>query len=181
MLDWICVHLLEKSFERVKQLQSEGQSTFDVRNNSQVFHAINLAIAYGQRAIFNAFFSHIQALDPSPERDVLTKLLALYGSNLILKNYLGIMYEGGFVQSGINAGELLQSEILRVLPQLKNEAISLIDAIAPPDFIVDSPLGMSDGRVYDHLKSVIYQTPDTFDRPDWWRDLVDRDYLKSKL
>lgn len=176
MLDWICVYLLEKSFERVQQLQKQGQSSFDVRNNSQVFHAINLAQAYGQRAIFNTFVGHVLTIQPSPERDVLTKLLSLYGSNLILKNYLGIMYEGGFVQSGFNAAELLQSGILNVLPQLKNEAISLIDAIAPPDFIVNSPLGMSDGRIYDHLKSVIYQTSDTFHRPNWWKDIV-----KSKL
>ncbi len=31
--------------------------------------------------------------------------------------------------------------------QLKNEALSLIDAIAPPDHILRSPLGQSDGKV----------------------------------
>lgn len=181
MLDWICVYLLEKSFERVEHLKKQGQSAFDVRNNSQVFHSINLAKAYGQRAIFNTFYNHVLTLQASPERNVLTQLLSLYGSNLILTNYLGIMYEGGFVQSGTNAGELLESGILVILPQLKNEAVSLIDAIAPPDFIVNSPLGMADGRIYDHLKSIIYQTSETFERPTWWKDIVDRDYLKAKL
>lgn len=171
---------MDKSFERVQKLQTSGQSSFDVRNNSQVFNAINLALAYGQRSIFNAFFQHIQALESSPEKDVLTKVLSLYGANLIIKNYVGVMYEGGFVQD-INAGELLQSGILNILPELKGEAISLVDAIAPPDFIVDSPLGKADGKIYDHLKSVIYQTPDTFDRPTWWRDMVNRDYIKSKI
>lgn len=179
-LDWICVDLLEKSFERVQQLKSSGQSSFDVRNNSQVFYAINLAIAYGQRSIFSAFYEKVQAVEPSHEKDVLTKLLSLYGANLIVKNYLGKMYEGGFVQ-GINAGELLQNGILEILPALKKEAISLVDAISPPDFIIDSPLGKADGRIYDHLKSVIYQTPGTFERPTWWRDMVHRDYIKPKL
>jgi acyl-CoA oxidase len=178
--NWICVYLLDKSFERVQQLQSSGQSSFDVRNNSQVFNAINLAIAYGQRNIFNAFFQHIYVLETSAEKEVLTKLLSLYGANLIVKNYVGVMYEGGFVQ-GINAGELLEIGILNLLPELKKEAISLIDAIAPPDFIVDSPLGKADGRVYDHLKSVIYQTPETFERPTWWRDMVHRDFIKAKM
>lgn len=181
MLNWICVHLLERSGERVKQLQSMNQSAFDTRNNSQVFYAINLSIAYGQRAIFNAFYQSVQATPQSPEKDALSLLLSLYGANLILKNYIGVMYEGGFVQSGVNAGELLQAGILELLPVLKKEAISLVDAIAPPDFIVDSPLGMSDGRIYDHLKSIIFQTPKTFERPNWWQDIVHRDYIKPKL
>lgn len=180
--NWICVFLLDKSFERVKQLKANGQSQFDVRNNSQVFHAINLAIAYGHRSIFSAFYQHIQTVEQSPEKDVLMKLLSLYGANLIVKNYLGLLYEGGYMQTGVNAGELLQSGILNILPVLKKEAISLVDAIAPPDFIVDSPLGKSDGRIYEHLKAVIYQTPETFTRPQWWKDMMHRDeYIKSKM
>lgn len=181
MFNWICVQLLEKTSDKVQQLQSSGQSTFDIRNNSQVFYSINLAIAYGQRSIFFAFYQHVQSLETSPEKNVLTKLLSLYGSNLILKNHLGLMYEGGFIQSGINSGELLQNGILSILSELKNEAVSLVDAIAPPDFIINSPLGLRDGRIYDHLKAFIYQTPETFDRVSWWRDVVDRDYIKPKL
>lgn len=180
-LDWICVYLLEKCFERVQQLQSSGQTQFDVRNNSQVFYAIPLATAYGQRSVFNAFFQHVQKLDASPEKEVLLKLVSLYGANLIVKNYQGAIYGGNFVDSGFNATELLQNGILEILPVLKKEAISLVDAIAPPDFIINSPLGMSDGKIYDHLKSVIYQTPGTFERPTWWRDMVERDYIKPKL
>lgn len=46
--DWICVYLLEKTAKRIEELQSTGMSTFDVRNDSQAFYAINLAIVYGQ-------------------------------------------------------------------------------------------------------------------------------------
>lgn len=109
------------------------------------------------------------------------KLLSLFGANLIVKNYLGLIYEGGFVQGNINVGDILRSGILNILPELSKEAVSLVDAIAPPDFILNSPLGMADGRVYDHLKSVIYQTPGTFERPTWWKDMVQRDYIKSKI
>lgn len=146
-----------------------------------MFNAINLSIAYGHRAIFNAFFQHVTSVKPSAEKEVLLRLLSLYGANVIVKNYIGVLYEGGFVQPGVCAGELLQAGILSLLPELKKEAISLVDAIAPPDFIIDSPLGHADGRVYDHLKSVIYQTPDTFTRADWWKEMVGSDYVKPKL
>ena len=31
--------------------------------------------------------------------------------------------------------------------QLKNEAVALVDALAPPDFILNSPIGHSNGKV----------------------------------
>ncbi|CRL08031.1 CLUMA_CG020967, isoform A [Clunio marinus] len=182
IFNWICVHLLERTYDKVKQLQASGQSQFDIRNNSQVFYAINLAKAYGHRSLFEVFYQKVQSLTPSPERDVLSKLLSLYGANVIVNNYIGTLYEGSFVEMGLNVCEILQSGILGILPILKLEAVTLVDAIAPPDFIINSPLGMSDGRIYDHLKSVIYQTPGTFERPEWWKDISYRDYIvKSNL
>ncbi|XP_070504426.1 peroxisomal acyl-coenzyme A oxidase 3-like [Chironomus tepperi] len=182
--NWICAYLLEKTFKRVQSLQQSGQSNFDVRNNTQTFHANNLAIAYGQRQAIAAFLAEIQKLSPecTAERDVLTKLLSLFAANLISTKYIGILYEGGFVTSnGPNVNDLLQTGILGLLTDLKNEAVSLVDSIAPPDFIINSPLGMSDGNVYKHLESFMYQTPDTFTRPSWWKDCVYKDFLTSKL
>jgi acyl-CoA oxidase len=182
--DWICAYLLEKTFNRVKSLQQSGQSSFDVRNNSQTFHANALAIAYGQRQVIAAFLAEIQKLSPenAAEREVLIKLVSLFAANLISTKYIGVLYEGGFVTSnGPNVNDLLQSGILELLTDLKNEAVSLVDSIAPPDFILNSPLGMSDGNVYKHLESFMYQTPDTFTRASWWKDCVYKDFLTSKL
>lgn len=182
--NWICAYLIEKTFNRVKSLQQSGQSSFDVRNNSQTFHANNLAIAYGQRQVIAVFLAEIQKLSPesSAEREVLTKLLSLFAANLISTKYIGILYEGGFVASnGPNVNDLLQTGILGLLTDLKNDAVSLVDSIAPPDFILNSPLGMSDGNVYKHLESFMYQTPDTFTRASWWKDCVYKDFLPSKL
>lgn len=120
-------------------------------------------------------------MNHSPEKNVLVRLLSLFGASLIVKNYLGILYDGGYIAEGINAGDLYQTGILKLLSAVKNDSISLIDAIAPSDFIVNSPLGMSDGKVYEHLKSILYQTPEAFERPKWWQDIVRRDYLKGKM
>lgn len=167
--------MLEKTFNRTKALQNQSQ--FEVKNNSQVFHANALATAYAHRQIFAASYYEIKKLESSAEQRVLEKLLSLYGANLIATKYLAILYEGKFVEN-VNAGELLQSGILELLPILKNEAVALVDSIAPPDFIINSPLGMSDGKVYQHLEAFMYQTPDTFTRPSWWRQIVD---FKAKL
>jgi acyl-CoA oxidase len=180
-LNWICSYLLEKTYTRVKSLQQQGHSQFDTRNNSQVFNAINLSLAYGYRQTFAIFFNEVQRLPMSPEKDVLSKLLSLFGANLIVTKYIGTLYEGGYVDAGVNVTDLLQTGILELLPSLKDEAIALVDAIAHPDFIINSPLGMSDGNIYKHLESYIYQTNDTFTRPSWWKEVVHEDFLQSKL
>lgn len=79
--------------------------------------------------------------------------------------------------------EILKSVILDILPILKNDAIPLVDAIAPNDFVLNSPLGMSDGQVYKHLQSVLWQTSSTFERPKWWQAVTHwkKDLDKSKL
>lgn len=79
--------------------------------------------------------------------------------------------------------ELLKAGILELLPIVKDDAIPLVDAIAPNDFVLNSPLGMSDGQVYKHLQSTLYQTSSTFERPKWWQLVTHwrNDFDKSKL
>lgn len=85
--------------------------------------------------------------------------------------------------SGNEPAELIKHGVLELLKQLKNDAISIVDAIAPTDFVLNSPLGMSDGEVYKHLQSVLWQTPGTFERPEWWQIITHwkNDLKQSKL
>lgn len=85
--------------------------------------------------------------------------------------------------TGSEPAEFIKYGILDLLKELKNDAISVVDAIAPNDFILNSPLGMSDGEVYKHLQSVLWQTPGTFERPEWWQTVTHwkNDPQQSKL
>lgn len=77
---------------------------------------------------------------------------------------------------------LYKHGVLNILTKLKDDAIALVDAIAPTDFVMDSPLGMSDGKVYQHLQSKLFQSPEVFERPQWWKDsLFWQNYVKAKL
>ena len=100
---------------------------------------------FQQRTIYYVFHRFVNDLPPSHEKNVLAQLLSFYGADLVTK-YIGIYYQGGYFQNKAHA-ELYHDGILALLPVLKHEAISLIDAIAPTDFILNSPLGMSDGNV----------------------------------
>lgn len=85
--------------------------------------------------------------------------------------------------TGNEPAESIKYGVLNLLKELKNDAISIVDAIAPNDFILNSPLGMSDGEVYKHLQSVLWQTAGTFERPEWWQIVTHwkNDLKQSKL
>ena len=52
----------------------------------------------------------------------------------------------------------------------QRNAVALIDAIAPPDAILFSPLGRADGEVYKHLYQTIATHPGCFERAKWWHE-----------
>lgn len=148
-LNWLMAYQLDVTVKRVEALKRQGLSAFETRNNMQVFNAQPLAIIYGQRTIYYVFYKFVMNLPQSNEKNVLLKILTLFGADLITK-HVGIFYQGGYFRNNDQI-ELYQQSILELLPILKNEAITLVDAIAPTDFILNSPLGMSDGNVRNIL------------------------------
>lgn len=136
---------LEHTVKRVETLKSQGLDAFETRNNMQVFNAQTLSIVYAQRTIYAVFYNFVMNLPDSNEKQVLLKLLSMYGCHMVTKN-ASIFYQGGYFRHNGQL-ELYQEAILNLLPLIKDEAITLVDAIAPPDFILNSPLGMSDGNV----------------------------------
>ncbi|KAM8701533.1 hypothetical protein ACLKA7_005557 [Drosophila subpalustris] len=142
-LDWLTAWQLDATVKRFEQLQFAGKDPFETRNNLQ-------------RTIYYVFYKFVTELPASAEQQVLLKLLSFYGANLITK-YSSLFYQGGYFRNSSHI-ELYQQGILDLLPVLKNEAVGLVDAIAPPDFILNSPLGMSDGNIYQHLQRTIVST-----------------------
>lgn len=51
-----------------------------------------MKISFLQTATFKVFHKHISHLEDTPERTVLTRVLALYGGNLLIR-HLGLLYE----------------------------------------------------------------------------------------
>lgn len=91
------------------------------------------------------FYQFVEKLVDSSEKNVLNQLLSLFGAKLILK-YSEIFHKGKYFHNSKQCN-LYEEGILNMLPVLKGEAASLVDAIAPTDFVLNSVLGMSDGNV----------------------------------
>lgn len=78
-------------------------------------------------------------------RNVLSKLFSLYGI-WSLEKHMQYLYQGGYAV-GPQPATIVQDSILQLCSEVKDDAIALIDVIAPPDFLLKSALGASDGQV----------------------------------
>lgn len=174
-MNWLCAWLLEQTAKRVEKLKTNGKSSFDARNDSQVFFANNLSLIYGQRFIFSKALETITNLPSSNEKTALLRLISLHGATVLMK-YSGFFYQGGYFNSSESL-ELIQEGILELLPIIKDDSMGFIDAISPSDLIINSVLGNSDGEIYKHLQRTIMGGKDTFQRPSWWQDII----IKNKL
>ncbi|XP_060528904.1 peroxisomal acyl-coenzyme A oxidase 3-like [Cylas formicarius] len=178
---WLVCYLLKRTWEKLNTDIDNGKNLFWAKNDSQVFYAKDLSICFVQHYLLQVMYNKILEARDDNIKNVLSKLFALYGV-WSLQKHLPTLYQGGYAK-GEMATTLVQNSILKLCGDLKNDAVSLIDVIAPPDFILNSVLGSSDGEVYKHLQSAIFRSPYAMSRPVWWQDITNwkENVLKNKL
>ena len=175
---WLLCWLLQSTSEKYKSEVEHGKDDFAARNDSQVFFARTLSLVYVEHYVIGQFaiFCSKPGLEPQIAA-ALRNLLLLFGL-WSLEKHLGSLYQGGYA-SGPLPSSLIREGILALCRSLKGDAVALVDAIAPPDFILNSCLGNSDGEVYKHLRLAMSECPNGLERPGWWRDITRR--LQAKL
>ena len=102
------------------------------------------------------------------EKKVMNTLAAIYGL-WILEKHLGHLYEFGILVSK-NQVTKIHETLLELCKSLTINCIALVEVLAPPDFIVNSILGNSDGNIYKHLQQSFYEN--SFGRASYWKDIT---------
>lgn len=100
-----------------------------------------------------------------------------------LDKHLVLFYQGGYFTNE-KAATLIRETILELCKEMKNDSIALIDAIAPPDYVLNSILGDSTGNVYQNLYNSMVQSSGAFERIGCLNEYLDKTKfasLKSKL
>ncbi|XP_069034019.1 peroxisomal acyl-coenzyme A oxidase 3 [Embiotoca jacksoni] len=176
---WLVCFLLEESQRKLEQQRVLSKDEFEARNNSQVYYCRSLAIAYIEHNCLQRF--HELTLDqdtPAGVRPVLSRLCALYGL-WSLSNHMSTLYQGHYF-SGRKPAELVQTAILTLCSQLKDDAVALVDVFSPTDFMLNSPIGRADGQLYKNLWSTVMQGSQVVERPAWWKEFcVDKPVVGS--
>lgn len=165
--EWLVCYLLRQSHRELEAARDAGVSDLQARNNCQALLLRPLALAFVELTVLRRFRELV--LRPglaAPLRTVLGRLCALYGL-WALRPHVALLYRGGYF-SGEQPGKTLEAAIVHLCAQLKDDAVALVDVIAPPDFILDSPIARADGELYKNLWGAVLQQPHVLERPAWW-------------
>ncbi|XP_068218868.1 peroxisomal acyl-coenzyme A oxidase 3-like [Palaemon carinicauda] len=96
-------------------------------------------------------------------------MCALFGLSQ-LEKYVPQLFEGGLVKDGTFVS-MVHHHIKRLCAEMLKDAVALVDAFAPPDFILRSALGNADGQIYQHLKTTMFSAPGALSRPKDWKEM----------
>uniref|UniRef100_A0A8C9PWG0 Acyl-coenzyme A oxidase n=1 Tax=Spermophilus dauricus TaxID=99837 RepID=A0A8C9PWG0_SPEDA len=152
---WLVCYLLQESHQKLIRERRSQSSDFEARNNSQVYHCRSLALVFLELTVVQRFHAYTHGPGvPSSLRAVLGRLSALYAL-WSLSRHTALLYRGGYL-SDKHSGTQMESAILDLCTQLKDDAVALVDVIAPPDFVLDSPIARADGE----------QTPEKIEGPN---------------
>ena len=167
----LTTRLLDFTAKKIEANLGDGMSDFNAKNESQFYAARTLSLVFIQTTILDRFMEYLNnGQFEINEKKVLEQLALIYGL-WSLEKYIGYLYQFGIFSSGDQVTKI-HKQLLRACKDLTPNAVSLVDVLAPPDFILNSILGNSDGQVYKHLKLAFYTSEDSFGRPSYWPDVV---------
>ncbi|XP_075564938.1 peroxisomal acyl-coenzyme A oxidase 3 isoform X3 [Pelecanus crispus] len=177
---WLVCYLLRESDLKLSKEKQSGRSDFEAKNNCQVYYCRSLAIAFIEQTVLQRYHDYTHDPNiPSTLQPVLKNLSALYGL-WSLSKHLAVLYQGGYA-SGEEAGRFIQDAILELCYRLKDDAVALVDVFAPPDFILNSPIGKASGELYKNMWAEILQGSKALNRPSWWAEFCINKPITGRL
>ena len=172
----LTTRLLDFTSKKLQRNVKSGMDDFQAKNESQFYAARTLSLVFIQTTILERFIDYIGSGEfENNEKKVLNQLALIYGL-WNLEKYSGYLFQFEVLTSGNQVTKIHQS-LLKTCKDLTPNAVTLADVLAPPDFVLNSILGNSDGQVYKHLKQSFYTTENSFGRPNYWSEVVQHSKL----
>jgi acyl-CoA oxidase len=169
--------LLDVTYKQIDTAKKAGTDHFKSKNDSQVYKARDLSLALAEYYILTSFRKRFYERDVTDDlKPVLAQIFLIYGLWCIDK-HLVTFYIGRFA-SGPDFGDFVRSSLLQKCQEIKDSVVTIADSLAPPDWVLNSVLGRSDGRLYEHLQNAFMSNPGAMEKASWWKDVVT---IKSKL
>lgn len=161
------IHALAQQLE--KEIKS-GNDPLDSWNAVQVPYVRMTAFSYAELYLTAQFQIGVKRCRNSATKEVLRKLFNLFSYIIVESD--SSLYEIGYLNQ--NDSKFLREEIKKLCLELKSEVNGVIDAISPPDEVLNSPIGARDGDIYNRFISTVFTAPGCFEKPDYWREIISR-------
>ena len=145
-----------------------SQTPLEGWNKTQVFYVHNATKAYIELYMFNEFHKRLKRCRDEKTKNVLRALHELFGWSSLEKD-VGTFLEMGYFSK--NDVDMVRSKVKKMAHELKGEVIGVIDAIAPPDYVLNSPIGASDGDIYNRFINAVWSAPGAFEKAPYWKEI----------
>ncbi|GAB0096028.1 Acyl-coenzyme A oxidase [Sergentomyia squamirostris] len=177
-LEWLMCWLMNSIADDVRNQKQNGAGSFEAKNNTQVYKAKDLSIIYAEFYAISSFrlrcLKSDVAADVKPVLEIIHQIYGLW----VIDRHMVPFYQGGFA-IGATFAESIRSQLLRSCGGLHTEAVTIVDALAPPDYVLNSVIAKSDGLLYQNLQNEFMTNPGALERANWWREVLP--FPKSKL
>lgn len=170
-------YILKQTSARLEeQLGLNQQNLFIAKSKSQVYYAKILSLVYYEFVVLERLLKSFPKENNELER-LIRQLGLLYGLHA-LEKWSSYLFEANAIQAGSQTLKQIREHILELCSQLRPNALTLAEVLAPPDWVLRSSLGKSDGKLYENLYQAITQSKGCFERPEWYQEFTVR---KPKL
>ena len=169
----LATHLIVNTNEKLKTQLANGLNDFEAKNESQFFMARTLSLVFIQMTMFERFINYITEGEFKDNEKGVLKDLGLIYALWCLEKHLGHLYQYKILTHQDQVSKI-QNTLLKLCKNLVCNAVALVDVLAPPDFILNSILGQSDGNIYQHLKKSFYSSDNSFGRTRYWNEIVSK-------
>ncbi|KAK6176957.1 hypothetical protein SNE40_015158 [Patella caerulea] len=148
--------IIKKTAHRLHADMSSGLEQH-IAWNKNMIQLVRSAQVHSHMSIVKAFITSVQSLVLSPVlKQVLHRLCVFYCLYGIINN------SGDFIETSsinLNQLELMREEEIKLLSQIRPDAVSLVDAFDIHDETLCSVLGVYDGNVYEKLYESTQREP----------------------
>lgn len=170
-------YLLKQTSDRLdQQLQQNQNNLFVAKTRTQVYYAKQLSLVFYELVVIERLQKSFPRETNEMDR-LLRQMGVLYGL-WALEKWSSFLFEANVIKSGSSTLKQMREYILDICASMKVNSLSLAEVLAPPDWVLRSSLGKSDGKLYDNLYEAITSGKGCFDRPEWYEEFTVR---KPKL
>lgn len=153
--EWLICHLLRETNHQIVKSVANGADHFKAKNDSQVYKARSLSLVFAEYFAISSFTKRFESIGTTIDlKPVLEKIFKVFGF-WNLDKHLADFYIGGFAD-GPEFSEFVRSSLIKSCEEIKSSAVSIADALSPPDFVLNSVIGKSDGKVKSFRLIFIY-------------------------
>lgn len=143
--EWLLCHLLDATSKHVAESQANGADYFKAKNDSQVYKARTLSLALAEYYALCSFKKKFESEALVDLKPTLFNIFLIYGF-WNLDKHLATFYIGGFAD-GSKFSEVVRASLIKECEAIKDSSVSIADALSPPDYVLNSVIGKSDGKV----------------------------------